>query len=277
MKKTILEARVFVSEYPSAHERTVKDYEIDIECTDNRLYTYNGQTYKLKSGDVIIKTPGAVVSSIGDQKSYILTLDFSQREHSSVYSRNIVGELQPPSDNELITSLPCVFHPRNPHLLFEIYEKLVQTPLLSSREAELLVDEIIYTLNADIAHKEYLKTKRTTDTTHKVIDYMEKNLAKKITLDELAKVTNFEKSYFVRFFKKETGTTPFKMLSEMRLERASDLIVSTDMKINEIAESLGYNTLSFFISEYKKRFGLTPAIHRSNVYSSNFDVKKRVN
>jgi AraC-like DNA-binding protein len=206
-----------------------------------------------------------------------LTLDFSQREHSSVYSRNIVGELQPLSDNELITSLPCVFHPRNPHLLFEIYEKLVQTPLLSSKEAELLVDEIIYTLNADIAHKAYLQTKRTTDATHKVIDYMEKNLSKKITLDELAKVSNFEKSYFVRFFKKETGTTPFKMLSEMRLERASDLVVSTDIKIYDIAESLGYNTLSFFISEYKKRFGLTPSAHRSNVSSSNIDVKKRVN
>jgi len=276
MKKTILEARVFVSEYPSAHERTVKDYEIDIECTDNRLYTYNGQTYKLKSGDIIIKAPGAVVSSIGDQKSYILTLDFSQREHSTVYSRNIAGELQPLSDNELITALPCVFHPRNPYLLFEIYEKLVQTPLLSSLEAELLVDEIIYIINADLTHAAYLQAKRTNEVTHKVIDYMEKNLSKKITLDELAKVTNFEKSYFVRFFKKETGTTPFKMLSEMRLERASDLVVSTDMKINEIAESLGYNTLSFFISEYKKRFVLTPSAHRSNASSTNIDVKKRV-
>ena len=276
MKKTILEARVFVSEYPSAHERTVKDYEIDIECTDNRSYTYNGQTYKLKSGDVIIKTPGAVVSSDGDQKSYILTLDFSAKKHFSVYSRNIAGDIQPLSDNELITALPCVFHPRNPYLLFEIYEKLVQTPLLSSLEAELLVDEIIYIINADLTHAAYLHAKRTNEVTHKVIDYMEKNLSKKITLDELAKVSNFEKSYFVRFFRKETGTTPFKMLSKMRLERASDLVVSTDMKINEIAEKLGYNTLSFFISEYKKRFGLTPSAHRSNVSSSNIDVKKRV-
>ena len=93
---------------------------------------------------------------------------------------------------------------------------------------------------------------------------MEKNLSKKITLDELASVTNFEKSYFIRFFKKETGTTPFKMLSEMRLERASDLVVATDIKINDIAESLGYSTLSFFISEYKKRFGMTPSFHRKN-------------
>lgn len=264
MKKTILEARVFISDYPTAHERTVKDYEIDIECTDNRLYTYNGQTYKLKVGDILIKTPGSVVSSIGNQKSYILTLDFSSNEHSSVYSRNVPGKLQSITDNELIGSLPCVFHPRNPQLLFEIYEKLAQTPLISSNEAELLVDEIIYIINADIAHKAYLQAKRTNDITHRVIEYMEKNLSKKITLDELASVTNFEKSYFIRFFKKETGTTPFKMLSEMRLERASDLVVATDIKINDIAESLGYSTLSFFISEYKKRFGMTPSFHRKN-------------
>ena len=266
MQKTILEARVFVSDCPTAHERIVKDYEIDIECTDNRLYMHNGKTYKLKAGDVLVKAPGDVVSSIGDQKSYILTLDFSSGECSSVYSRNIVGKLQPLSSNELISTLPCVFHPRNPYVLFEIYEKLIRTPLILSSEASLLVDEIIYTINAEVAHSEYLQHRRTNEITCKVISYMEKNIFKKITLDELSKVSNFEKSYFVRFFKKETGMTPFKMLSEMRLDRASDLIASTDMKIYDIAESLGYNTLSFFISEYKKRFGLTPSAHRKNTH-----------
>ena len=67
MQKTILEARIFVSSYPSAHERVVKDYEIDLECTEDRLYTCNKKTYKLKSGDVIIRYPGDVVSSVGKQ------------------------------------------------------------------------------------------------------------------------------------------------------------------------------------------------------------------
>ena len=95
MRKTILEARVFVSSYPLAHERVVKDYEIDIECTDNRLYTHNGKSYKLRSGDVLIRTPGSVVSSIGNQKSYLLTLDFSEAKHSLPYSRNIGSKIQP--------------------------------------------------------------------------------------------------------------------------------------------------------------------------------------
>lgn len=262
MQKTILEARIFTSSCLVAYERIVKDYEIDFECSDDRLYTCNGKTYKTKNGDILIRKPGDVVSSVGKQKSYILTLDFSSDKQVSVYSRNIPGAIQPLSSNELITAFPSLIHPRNPLALLKIYEKIVRLPVLSSIKAQALVDEIIFILNSDVAHKIYAAEKDENDVIGKVIDYMEEHISKKITLSELAAISNFEKSYFVRFFKKECGTTPFKMLNEMRLEHASDLVISTNMKICDIAMSYGYNTTSFFISEYKKRFGVTPACHR---------------
>ena len=265
MKKTILEARPFVSISDMTQKRVVKNHEIDIECGDGRIYTYNDRTYKLKRGDVLVRFPGAIITASGVQKSYLLTLDFTSDKKSAVYSRNVSGEIEPLTDNELITGLPNVLHPRNSYALFELYEKLVRIPSLSSDAAHSLVDEIIFILNAEVAHKAYTQQKSSNDVIDQVIAYMENNLSKHITLDELAAVSNFEKSYFIRFFKKESGTTPFKMLNEMRLERASDLIASTDMKICDIANSLGYNTTSFFISEYKKRFGITPACHRSQV------------
>ena len=270
MQKTILEARVFVSDAPTAHERIVKDYEIDVECTDGREYTYNGETHRLNSGDVLFRSPGGTVSSCGKQKSYLLTLDFTAAPPPHVYSRNIAGPLQKLTDDPLITSLPAVLHPRNPYALSEIYERLIHTPQLCSREAELLVDELIFLLNAERTHKAYLQQKTTNDVIDKVIRFMESNLSRKITLEELAAVSNFEKSYFIRVFKKVTGTTPLKMLNGMRLERAGDLVVATDIKIQDIAADFGYNTLSFFIAEYKKRFGLTPAAHRKN----SLDLKK---
>ena len=52
------------------------------------------------------------------------------------------------------------------------------------------------------------------------------------------------------------------MLVEMRLDRASDLVFTTDMSISDIAAACGYATVSFFISEYKRRFGQTPEAHR---------------
>ena len=129
----------------------------------------------------------------------------------------------------------------------------------------MLVDEIIFLLNADLAHEEFMRLNSHSSIIDKAIGYMEKNLSLKIALDELASIANLEKSYFIRLFKKETGRTPFKILNEMRLDRASDLLATTDMKVSEIASAVGFGTTSFFISEYKKRFGFTPREHRKNI------------
>ena len=56
--------------------------------------------------------------------------------------------------------------------------------------------------------------------------------------------------------------TPIEMLISLRMDKASDLVANTNIKICDIAEICGYNTTSFFISEYKKRFGMTPEVHR---------------
>ena len=66
-----------------------------------------------------------------------------------------------------------------------------------------------------------------------------------------------------RKFKHETGKTVFEMLTELRLVKASELVTAGDMPISEIAEVCGYNTVSFFIAEYKKRYGITPRAHRN--------------
>ena len=91
---------------------------------------------------------------------------------------------------------------------------------------------------------------------------MQENLNSNITLEEISRMVHLEKSYLVRLFRKETGKTPIDALIEMRLTKASDLIATTDLSIYDIATQCGYNTVSFFISMYKKRYGMTPEVHR---------------
>ena len=258
----ILEARAFSSSFCAAPERTVKDYEIDIERTDGRIYYLNGKEYKLSRGDVFFRAPGDVVSSVGAQSSYILTLDFSNRAHKGIYSRNILGEIQEKNSSPLLLKLPEVTHPRSRGALLEIYRTLVNLPDRTSPAVCMLAEEIIYTLNAELAHKEYEAQRLDTTVADTAIRYMAQNLSAKVTLDEIAAEVHLEKSYFVRLFRKETGKTPIAMLVEMRLDRASDLVFTTDMSISDIAAACGYATVSFFISEYKRRFGQTPEAHR---------------
>lgn len=262
MNVKILEARRYSSAFSKTPCRTVKDYELDIERTDGRIYRYCGKEYVLSRQDVLFRTPGGTVSSVGAQDSYIVTVDFSDRVHSGAYSRNTLGELQPLAQNDLLTRLPPVIHPRDSGALLQLYKALVEIPDRSCDAAIALFYEILYTLNAEIAHSEYERTKPRRDAVDIVLSYMIRHLSDDLTLPSLAAVAGLEKSYLIRQFKQRTGKTPIEMLIEMRLDHASDLVATTDMKIHEIAEASGYKTPSFFISEYKKRFGVTPEAHR---------------
>ena len=258
----VLEARHYTSAYCRALERIVKDYEIDIERTNGRQYCHNGVEYTLSRGDVLIRKPHDTVWSLGEQDTYIVTVDLLGEKREEVYSRNIPGVFHPACECVLLTQLPPVVHPRNAELLLELYRELIALPNHRSVSASALAWELLCTLNAEVAHGRYLQSKPRESMVQHVIRYMTQNFQHRITLTALAEMVHLEKSYFIRLFRKETGKTPMKMLSEIRLDHGSDLLVNTELKINEIAAVCGYNSSSFFIAEYKKRFGQSPEAQR---------------
>lgn len=263
MDFTVLEARKFISSGGSRTSRAVKDYEIDMECGSDRIYTYDPiRECRLSYGDILVRKPKSVVASVGAQNSYILTLDFSGSTPHGTYSRNIPGTFQPMVENELISRLEPIIHPTHISEIMRIYQKLICLPNHNSDIAKELVCELIYTLNAEISRKNYEILKPTGTVADTIIAYMQEHLERRITLNDLSKLVCLEKSYLLRLFRRETGQTPIEMLITMRLDKASDLIAVTDLSVSEIAAECGYHTVSFFISAYKKRYDITPEAHR---------------
>lgn len=263
MDFTILEARRFISTEKTHAHRVVKDYEIDMEFSTGRIYSYDSiQEHRLSYGDVLVRKPHGVVSAIGFQNTYLLTLDFSNTIHQDMYSRNNQITFQEICEHESILQLESIIHPTHTEDVIDIYQNIIALPDKNSSIAKDLVRQLIYTLNAEILKKNYqlLKPKKTISET--LLTYLQENLNRNITLDELSKLVHREKSYLIRVFKNETGKTPIEALTEMRLSMANDLIATSDLSINEIAAQSGYNTVSFFISKYKERYGITPEEHR---------------
>lgn len=110
--------------------------------------------------------------------------------------------------------------------------------------------------------KNYEILKKDETISEMIFSYMREHLDSTITLSDLSRLSHLEKSYLSRLFRRETGKTPIEALIEMRLDRASDLIASSNLSVSKIAAECGYNTASFFISSYKKRYGVTPEAHR---------------
>lgn len=98
----------------------------------------------------------------------------------------------------------------------------------------------------------------------KVIDYMNQNFYKSISLTEVAKLTNMTDVSFSRFFKTRTGITFMDSLLEMRLGHASRLLIDTTQSVSEVANNCGFNNISNFNRLFKKKKGCTPKEFREN-------------
>lgn len=93
--------------------------------------------------------------------------------------------------------------------------------------------------------------------------YVSINYRYEIVLKELASHKYFlNSSYLSRLFKQETGMNFSKYLTKYRMNKASELLINTSFKINEISDFVGYNDTSYFIQIFRKEFNLTPEQYR---------------
>jgi AraC-like DNA-binding protein len=79
-----------------------------------------------------------------------------------------------------------------------------------------------------------------------------------ITLEQLAALSGMSKFHFVRKYKTLTGVTPMEDLRILRVERARDLIMTTDRPIKTIAEDVGFASVYHLCRLFKQRLGVPP-------------------
>jgi AraC family transcriptional regulator len=98
---------------------------------------------------------------------------------------------------------------------------------------------------------------------NKTFDYIESNLEKSITLEELASVANFSKFHFNRIFHAIVGETPFQFILRVRIEKAATLILTNKKEsISEIAHKCGFSDISIFSRNFKKYFQISASQYR---------------
>ncbi len=84
-----------------------------------------------------------------------------------------------------------------------------------------------------------------------------------ISLISVARHVGMSSAHFSTIFSQTLGKTFISHLTSMRVERAKDLLVHTDMKLSSIAMEIGYNEPNYFSHVFKKAEGITPKEYRS--------------
>ncbi|MEG2776533.1 MAG: response regulator [Cellulosilyticaceae bacterium] len=122
-------------------------------------------------------------------------------------------------------------------------------------EIKEVLGELIYTICSYILQVKDMHYRKEVV---EIIEYINQNVDKKITLSSLSEEVNMNESYISRLFKNETGTNIVNYINMIKMEKAKELLRQPDMIVKDVANALGFEEQSYFNRMFKKYFGLNP-------------------
>lgn len=96
-----------------------------------------------------------------------------------------------------------------------------------------------------------------------ILKYVEEHYAESISIEDMASLTYYSKSHFMKFFKSHMGMGFTEYLNDYRLTIAARLLTAADNSILEIASQAGFDNLSYFNRLFKRKYGDTPGHYRA--------------
>jgi AraC family transcriptional regulator len=110
------------------------------------------------------------------------------------------------------------------------------------------------------------RTERLTHTRLKrVIDYIHSSLGNEITLDELADLAELSPNYFLSSFRRATGKTPHRYLTEQRIAKACELLHNPHRSIVDVSLAVGFSSQSHLTDVFHRLMNTTPAAYRRQI------------
>lgn len=126
------------------------------------------------------------------------------------------------------------------------------------------VDEVIDDLdnNESGALKRIRHLSTSNESIIAAIEFIDSNLDKRLTLDQVSGKVYLSDYYFSKLFKRETGLSFSVYLNARKIQKAMILLKESDDSINEISDALGFTRLSYFSQTFKKYTGYAPTKYR---------------
>lgn len=228
--------------------RIVQNYEFEVTAEDGGVSFIDGETVPVRAGMVMIARPGMERYTVLPLKNYYLKL--------------------PPEDSpmvRLLSSLPTWYSSAYVDLYRSCIERMIYAQTIQDRwlESSELFRLFSY-LQDEKKQLAFLGDASGTEIRiiGQALAYMKQNLSKKCTLAEIAESVHMSPFYFHTVFRRLKGETPQVCLNRLRIEKAVELLLTSDQEIRSIAEECGFSSQSYFTEVFRKYMNMTPRVYR---------------
>ncbi len=172
----------------------------------------------------------------------------------------------------------CIEAGLSPEIAYSISDLYIQKADIctSEKELEVLRKEVTF----DYAKRMQMQKKRVYSK-HVVtaMDYIKDHIQERISMEQLALVTNIHPNYLSKIFREEMKVTISTYIRERKIEAASYELKHTNISIADITSMFQFSSQSYFIQVFKKKYGSTPMEYRKSYFRRNLnhDIRSHFN
>ena len=233
------------------------------------MYILDSNLRPINQGDVILLPPKVAYSfcskDLGDE--YNINVDAVVLRFDNAWLTNLLSVFG--TMNEVVLKLRemknpfAVEGPKWMRLSAQMNELSVANP---SKKAVLVI-EILEMISSPKDLVQILHSTPSLDIYHnekllRIDRYISTNLLGKISLEEVASYLGMNRTYFCMFFKKHYGKGFADYVNDLRIDKASSLLLNEDRTMADIARECGYKTVPYFNRAFKRSKGVTPGAYR---------------
>lgn len=230
-----------------------------------------GSIYRLHPGHTILVPPG-------------MEHTYTNEDPTTVEYMEIKFTLgQSPFPDHFI---PITDDPLAQGLFKQILKEFSELGSIADHAASAYLIALLEFLNQDSRYQQpqsfqHLDASGCSELSQQIIHYLEANYSKDLSLDSLAAALGYNKSYLCVAFKKDTHQTILDCLNMIRIRKAAELIVYSELTLAQVAQMCGFSSVSHFNRVFFKYAGITPGQCRRAYpadilfgFTKDFDAKK---
>lgn len=245
------------------------EYTVDVPYNIMRDYMNSFIIFYIKKGSLNFHY---LDQSFVATKDEIVLLDCKEKnkyyatEEAEFQFFHFTGKQTQELYNELYNRKGCIFKlPSHKNTIPNILSLLA-----SSQEVDFKISLLIYELLGNLLESTCNTYESKEASVVKVppeikaaLAHISENFSSKITIEQLGEISNLSTSHFCRTFKKYMGTSPYQYLLNYRLIQAKNLLVQTNLSVEQISDECGFYSVGHFIKAFSKSTkGITPGKFR---------------
>lgn len=246
-------------------------YEIQIYFSDAGMVQINNVSYEMHYGNIVLlnifEPHKIALNSSKNYDRFCISVDPSFLLSVCSEKSNLLNIFNSKNKNYPILQLE--------HNEFHVFEDILLRYEANNLKQgnDILERALIYELLANLYDRFFdgeevnLYESQQIELITRIIHLINHHLDEDLSLDRLANELNFSKYYICRIFKKYTNDTINKYITSKRIQKVISLL-NSDLSINDISLSAGFNNYSYFYKTFLKITKMSPFKYRS-LYSKN--------